>query len=174
MNSRICLYGVTIVLTAGLGITLTSCSRAREATRATGSTSILPFAEMLAEEFNSQNPDMHVEVQGGGSALGLKAAATGIADIGMCSRELKADEVGTLDAIIIAYDGLSVVVNPANPVSDLTLDQVRDIFTGKITNWKEVGGENAEMHVITREEGSGRAKHFRRWSWANSGSAAMP
>jgi phosphate transport system substrate-binding protein len=147
-------------LTAGWLIA--GCSRARQATRLIGSTSILPFAEMLAEEFNALNPDMHVEVQGGGSAAGLQAVADGIAEIGMCSRGLKSQELEQYEPIVIAFDGLSVVVYPGNPVSDLSLEQIRGIFTGQITNWSQLGGGDGPIHVITREEGSGTREAFQK------------
>lgn len=152
--------GVAAVLTAGWLIA--GCSRARQGTRVIGSTSILPFAEMLAEEYNAKNPEMYVEVQGGGSTAGLQSVANGIAEIGMCSRGLKAAEQKLYEPIIIAFDGLSVVVHPGNGVSDLTLAQIRGIFAGRISNWREVGGGDAPIHVITREEGSGTREAFQK------------
>jgi phosphate transport system substrate-binding protein len=87
------------------------------------------------------------------------SAQTNTADIGMSSRDLKGDEK-KLWSVEIARDGLAVIVNPKNPVGNLTLKQVNDIYSGVITNWKQLGGKNAEIHVITREEGSGTRSAF--------------
>jgi len=124
-----------------------------------GSTSVQPFAEMLAEEFNRNNADVRVEVQGGGSTAGIQAVATGIAAIGMCSRALKPEETG-FTPITVARDGIAVVVNLANKVSDLTREQIRGIYEGKIANWKDVGGDDRPIRLITREEGSGTREAF--------------
>jgi len=125
-----------------------------------GSTSIQPFAELLAQEYMKKFPDRQVEVQGGGSTAGLQAAAEGLADIGMCSRNLKDDEVDQFTPVQIARDGLAIVVNLKNPVNGLTMDQLRNLFTGTISNWDQVGGNNAEVWMITREEGSGTRESF--------------
>ncbi len=125
-----------------------------------GSTSVQPFAEMLAEEFNRIGGHRRVEVQGGGSTAGLQAALNGVADIGMCSRSLKEDEAKVFQSVAIARDGLSVVVHPSNRVDGLTKQQVERIFAGEITNWAEVGGEDRPIRLITREEGSGTREAF--------------
>ncbi len=124
-----------------------------------GSTSVEPFAGELAQEFNRNNPGVHVEVQGGGSTAGIQAVTNGIAQIGMCSRALKPDETG-FTTITVARDGLAVVVNQANKVSGLTREQVRDIFEGKVANWKDVGGDDTRITLVTREEGSGTREAF--------------
>ena len=125
-----------------------------------GSTSIQPFAEMLAEEFNKRNPKENVEIQGGGSQAGILAINEGNAAIGMCSRELSKEEEKTLTAIPIAQDGLAIVVHPSNSVTNLTRDQIRKIFVGQITNWKLLGGNDVPIRMITREEGSGTREAF--------------
>lgn len=123
-----------------------------------GSTSIQPFAEMLAESFNERSQDTYVEVQGGGSTAGIEAVRNGIADIGMCSRSLKPDE--PFEAVTIARDGLAVVVNVSNPVQGLSLAQVREIFAGRVKRWSEVGGPDQPIRTISREEGSGTREAF--------------
>jgi phosphate transport system substrate-binding protein len=123
-----------------------------------GSTSIQPFAEMLAEDFNKKHAGTYVEVQGGGSTAGIEAVRNGIADIGMCSRNLKPDE--KFASVTIARDGLAVVVNTSNPLQDLSLRQVRDIFAGRITRWSQVGGPDQPIRTISREEGSGTREAF--------------
>ncbi|MDQ1255849.1 MAG: Phosphate-binding protein [Candidatus Hydrogenedentes bacterium] len=125
-----------------------------------GSTSVQPFAELLAEEYARENPEENIEVQGGGSTAGLQAASNGLADIGMCSRALKPEEAEQFTGIVIARDGLAFVVNPANPVQSLTTDQLRGLFDGSIANWKEVGGDEGPVRPITREEGSGTRESF--------------
>ena len=124
-----------------------------------GSTSVQPLAEELAAAFMQKNKDIKIEVQGGGSGVGIKSAKDGIADIGMSSRELTAAEKGLYE-VEIALDGIAVVVNPSNKVNDLTMDQVKKIFTGEITNWKEVGGSDKAIVVVSREQGSGTRGAF--------------
>lgn len=125
-----------------------------------GSTSILPFAEHLAQEYGKKYPGERVEVQGGGSTAGLKAVADGLAQIGTCSRALTDEEAKQFTPIVIARDGVAIIVHNANPITGLTLSQLRDVFSGKITNWKEIGGKDEPLRVITREEGSGTRESF--------------
>ena len=125
-----------------------------------GSTSVQPFAEMLAEEYAKKYPDRPpVNVQGGGSSAGARAAMSGAAQIGMMSRELAPGEE-SLKYVEIARDAIALVVHPANPVGELTLDQVRGIFTGEITDWNQVGGPPGRITVVSREEGSGTRGAF--------------
>jgi len=124
-----------------------------------GSTSVQPFAEALAEEYMRLNPGFVIDVQGGGSSAGVMSAKTNTADIGMSSRNLKDDET-KLWSVEIARDGLAVIVHPSNPIQNLTLKQVRYIYSGVISNWNQLGGINKEIHVITREEGSGTRSAF--------------
>ncbi|MDH7479214.1 MAG: phosphate ABC transporter substrate-binding protein [Syntrophomonadaceae bacterium] len=125
-----------------------------------GSTSVQPFSELLAERFMAGHPDIRVEVQGGGSSAGIKAAQEGAAQIGASSRELKPEEKANLKEFIIAKDGIAVVVNPANPLANLGLDEVKKIFAGQVTNFQQVGGPDQEIAVITREAGSGTRGAF--------------
>ncbi|MFZ5644214.1 MAG: phosphate ABC transporter substrate-binding protein [Bacillota bacterium] len=125
-----------------------------------GSTSVQPLSDELAKAFNQKNPNVTINVQGGGSSQGIKAAADGIAQIGASSRELKDTEKGKVKEIQIALDGIGIAVNPKNGIQNLTLDQVKDIFSGKTTNWKDVGGKDAPINVVTREAGSGTRGAF--------------
>jgi len=125
-----------------------------------GSTSVQPVAEKLAQKYMETHPDVKINVQGGGSSVGIKSAQDGTADIGTSSKELNADEKKGLNEYLIGKDGIVIAVNTKNSVSDLTEDQVKDIFSGKIKNWKEVGGVNAPINVLTREDGSGTRKAF--------------
>ncbi len=123
-----------------------------------GSTSVQPFAEMLAGEFAKRPDGFTVNIQGGGSTVGVRAAENGMADIGTCSRGLKPQE--KLQPIAIAQDGLAIVVYPSNPVAGLSVAEVRQIFAGEITRWNQVGGPDKPIRLITREEGSGTREAF--------------
>jgi phosphate transport system substrate-binding protein len=126
-----------------------------------GSTSVQPLSEELAAAFMDINPGISVEVQGGGSGVGIKAATDKIADFGASSRNLKDEEKANItDEYVIAKDGIAVIANADSPVNDLTLVQIQKIFTGEITNWKEVGGPDAAIVVVSREEGSGTRGAF--------------
>ena len=121
-----------------------------------------PFAELLAEDFARRYPGSSViNVQGGGSTAGIEAALTHTADIGMSSRHLKDNETNAgLTAVPIAHDAIAIVVHLRNPVSALTGEQVRGIFSGQIRNWRQVGGEDRPIVIVTREEGSGTRGAF--------------
>jgi phosphate transport system substrate-binding protein len=124
-----------------------------------GSTSVQPFIEKVAEHFAEKNPEIPVNVQGGGSTAGVQATINGTCDIGASSRNLKPSERG-LETVLIALDGIAVIVHKDNPIEDLTVEQVRDIFTGRTTNWRELGGINSTIIPVTREEGSGTRASF--------------
>jgi phosphate transport system substrate-binding protein len=119
-----------------------------------GSTSVEPFAELLAEEYMNRFPGKMVYVQGGGSTAGIQATMTGTTDIGMSSRPLKGPE-RKLHAIEIARDAIALIVHPENHIDNLSTKMVQEIFSGRIKSWKEVGGPNHQITVVTREEGSG-------------------
>jgi phosphate transport system substrate-binding protein len=128
-----------------------------------GSTTVQPLAERLAEGFEALNGDVRIIVGGGGSSVGVKSAGDGSADIGMASREIKSSEFEEFPDIVvytIAMDGIAIVGNPDVPTTELTMDQVRDIFAGNITNWSEVGGTDTEIIIVSREEGSGTRGAF--------------
>jgi phosphate transport system substrate-binding protein len=126
-----------------------------------GSTSVQPFSEVLAEEFMKLHKDVQINVQGGGSSQGVTAVVSGVADIGAASRELKEEEIAQgVVPIKMAIDGIAIVVHPDNSIGDLSADQVKSIYTGNVTNWKEVGGTDAAITVVTREESSGTRDAF--------------
>jgi phosphate transport system substrate-binding protein len=124
-----------------------------------GSTTVQPLAEKLASAFMVVNPKVKVDIKGGGTAVGIKAANDGTADIGAASRELTKDDP-VLVKYLLAKDGIAIIVNPANPVTGLTKAQIIDIFSGNITNWSQVGGTSGAIHVAAREEGSGTRTAF--------------
>ncbi|MGE5529559.1 MAG: phosphate ABC transporter substrate-binding protein [Patescibacteria group bacterium] len=125
-----------------------------------GSTSVQPLAEELARAFMAKNPGVNVTVAGGGSSAGIKAVLTGAADIGASSRELKPGEEAALTATVIARDGIAVIVNKSNKVSKLTLEQIYRMYTGKVRNWKEVGGAASPIVLIGRDAASGTRGAF--------------
>ena len=126
-----------------------------------GSTSMEKVIGALGEAFMQANPDVTFTYNPTGSGSGIKAVQEGRCDIGLSSRALKDEEKAAgLTETILAYDGIAVIVNPANKVDDLTIAQIADIYTGKITNWSEVGGEDAEIVLIGREAGSGTRSGF--------------
>ncbi len=135
------------------------CSRRQSDIIIAGSTSVEPFIEKLAEEYMSKNPQVRINVQGGGSTAGIQAVFNRTCAIGTSSRNLHPEEQ-RLHTFIMAIDGIAIVVHPSNPVSNLTHDELRDIFAGRITNWKEVGGPDKRIFVVTREEGSGTRGAF--------------
>jgi phosphate transport system substrate-binding protein len=124
-----------------------------------GSTSVQPFAEKLAETCMAAQPGLAINVQGGGSTAGVRAAETGAAQIGMSSRHLKESELA-LHQVTIALDGIAIIVNAANPVAGLARAEVADIFAGKVARWSAVGGSDRPIHFVTREEGSGTRGAF--------------
>jgi len=124
-----------------------------------GSTSVQPLAEELAKAFKAKNPNSTIDIQGGGSGVGIKSATDGAVDIGMSSRDLKTEEK-SLKEFKIAVDGIAVIVNPANSVTNLSIEQLKKIYTGEITDWKEIGGKEGKITVVTREEGSGTRGAF--------------
>jgi len=152
--------GIVIAIIIIIAYLIFIPSTSYERIQIAGSTSVQPVAEKLAEKFQETHPNVRINVQGGGSSLGISSVSQGITDIGTSSRELKAREKPGLNEYIIGKEGIVIAVNNQNNVNDLTTDQVKDIFSGKITNWKEVGGPDLEIHVITREDGSGTRSAF--------------
>ena len=149
------------VMISGLAVGCGSGSAEGDTAKITisGSTSVGPTMEVLAEVYEKNN-DVNIEVQQVGSSAGIKNTIDGTSDLGMSSRDLKDEETKEVDGTQIAIDGIAVITNTANKVTNLTSEQVKDIFTGKITNWKEVGGEDAQIVVVSREDGSGTRDGF--------------
>ncbi len=166
------------ILTLGLAIT-------SQAQRIKGSDTVLPVAQQTAELFIGQHPDARVTVTGGGTGVGISALLDETTDIAMASRPIKFGEKmkvkkagHTLKEVIIAYDALAVVVHPSNPVQRLTRTQLEGIFRGKITNWKQVGGDDRRIVVYSRETSSGTYEFFKESALKNknymAGSLSMP
>lgn len=136
--------------------------------RIKGSDTVLPLSQELSEMYMKIHPAATLTVTGGGSGVGISALLEGTTDIAMASRRVKFSEKMKMkqahhdpQEVIVAYDALAVIVNPANPVKRLTREQLEAIYRGKITNWKQVGGENARIVVYSRETSSGTYEFFK-------------
>ncbi|SCY66052.1 phosphate ABC transporter substrate-binding protein, PhoT family [Nitrosospira sp. Nl5] len=125
----------------------------------TGASTIAPLAGELARRFESLHPATRIDVQTGGSARGINDVRNGVADIGMVSRALKPEERG-LHAHAIALDGVGIILHGSNPIAALRRQQIIDIYTGKIVNWKDVGGQDARITVVNKAEGRSTLELF--------------
>lgn len=133
-----------------------------------GSTTVGPIAKAFAEYYMRQNPGVSITVSESGSGNGAKALLNGTCDIANLSRHLKDAEKKAMEekglkptAHVVAFDALPVIVHPSNRVKGLTIDQIRDIYTGKVTNWKDVGGSDMAIVVISRDTNSGTFESFK-------------
>ena len=142
----------------GCAMGLTSLAANAEAVITDGSTSMEKLMGVLIESFEGRDIDVTYNPTGSGS--GITAVLEGRADIGLSSRALKAAEALQLNGTDVAYDGIVLVVNKANPLVDMTTEQVKDVFTGKVKNWKEIGGTDSPVVLIGREAGSGTRDGF--------------
>lgn len=154
-----------ILIIIVLGILLFNPTDNYERLDIAGSTSVQPVVEALSEKFtelhaNDTTSQIKINVQGGGSGLGIRSVNQGIVDIGTSSKELTPEEAKGLTLITLGYEGIVIVVNKENKVSDLSMEQLRGIYNGSIRNWKEVGGKDLEIHVVSREDGSGTRDAF--------------
>ncbi|MHC6528763.1 phosphate ABC transporter substrate-binding protein [Vibrio proteolyticus] len=126
-----------------------------------GSTSVARVMDVLAEDFNKAHPETYVAVQGVGSTAGITLVKKGVVNIGMSSRYLVESEMSDdLKVDPIAFDGLAVIVHQSNPLTNISREQLYDIYKGKITNWKQVGGPDQQIAVVTREASSGSRYSF--------------
>jgi phosphate transport system substrate-binding protein len=148
-------------LLLGATVLMGACRQdTRESLTLAGSTSLQPLAERWADAYVHRRPHVSITIQGGGSTAGVRAVLSGAAQIGMASRELAAQELRAASGVVVARDGIALVVHPSNPVSDLTLAQVRSIYAGRVKSWGKLGGRNRAITTITREEGSGTRGAF--------------
>ncbi|HMK54934.1 MAG TPA: phosphate ABC transporter substrate-binding protein [Methanobacteriaceae archaeon] len=154
------IIGIIVVLIVIVGAYLAFAGGGGQKVTIVGSTSVQPVAEKLAEAYMKEHPNVKITVQGGGSAVGLKSAQDGTANIGTYSSKLSANNSAGITQYQIAKDGIVVVVNNANSISDLSKDQVKSIFGGNSTDWSNVGGNSGKITVVTREEGSGTRDAF--------------
>jgi phosphate transport system substrate-binding protein len=150
----------TISVIAAICVTMSTFAQTKLTIK--GSDTVLPLSQKEAEKFMKTNKGTSLTVIGGGSGVGIAALMDGTTDIAMSSRKLKMDEKlklnnagKAINEVIIAYDALAIIVNPANKVSKLTKEQVEGIYTGKIKNWQEVGGDDLKIIAYSRESSSG-------------------
>jgi phosphate transport system substrate-binding protein len=125
----------------------------------TGSSTIAPLIAEIAKRFEQQRPDVRIDVQTGGSHRGLNDARRGLADIGMVSRALQDDE-RDVTPIVLAYDGVTMIVHKDNPIAELSKAQIVDIYTGKIENWSALGGPDEDIVVVNKAEGRSTLESF--------------
>jgi phosphate transport system substrate-binding protein len=156
-----CVVCIVAAVCAGtLCAVSTGCSRKQTPLSVASATSFQPAGERLAEAFSARRPDIRITVQQMDSASGIHAVLTGVAAIGVADHAALPPEAGELRRIEVARDGIAVIVHPANAVTNLTTEQIRCIFGGTFRNWKEVGGPDRPLHVVSRESGSGTRHAF--------------
>lgn len=151
---------------------LTSCSSTEDAQRTrivlTGSSTIAPLVLEIGKRFESEHPGVRIDVQTGGASRGVSDVRRGLSDIGMVSRTLKPEESSELQAFAIAHDGVGLIIHRDNPVQSLTDAQVVAIFTGKVENWAELGGNDAPITVVNKAEGRSTLELFLDYYQLNS------
>lgn len=156
MKKVISIFAAALIMCS----TFVGCSSEKEAVSTDGSTSMEKVIGVLGETFEEET-GITVTYNPTGSGSGIKAVAAGTCDIGLSSRDLKDEEKEQgLTATILAYDGIAIIVNPENPISDLDIETVAQIYTGEITNWSEIGGNDGEIVLVGREAGSGTRDGF--------------
>lgn len=156
---------ISMLLICGLLVgAMTGCGNQESGSPQTvstdGSTSMEKVMGYLSEAYMAENSDTKITYNPTGSGAGIQAVSEGRCDIGLSSRDLKPEEAENLDGTVIAIDGIAVIVNPENPVADLTIEQIAAIYKGEITNWQEVGGNDAPIVLIGREAASGTRDGF--------------
>ncbi len=151
-----------IMLTALLALSIAAPALAKEDVVINGSTTVLPVIQKTAEAYMANNKEVAIAISGGGSGNGIKALIDNLCNIAMASRDISKKEIKLAESkkitpkrIVVAIDALVPVVHPENPVSDLSVEQLKGIYTGKIKNWKEVGGPDKPIAVVSRDTSSG-------------------
>ena len=167
--TKIMYAAIIVALIAAQMVTSEMAFAGRRTLVLTGSTTVLPIAQLCAEKFMDQHPDVNISVRGGGSGVGIAALIDGTCDIAMASRPMKTKELKSARgkginplATVIAKDGIAIIVHPSNPLAEITLAQLKDIYTGKISNWKDVGGKPGKIVVISRDVASGTFEVFKK------------
>ncbi|AMG02017.1 phosphate ABC transporter substrate-binding protein PstS family protein [Vibrio mimicus] len=157
------MFRMALAAVCALFFSITAMTPSAQASEITvsGSTSVTRIMDVLAEEYNKMHPETYVAVQGVGSTAGIALLKKGVADIAMTSRYLtESESQDNLNSFMLAFDGLAVVVNQANPLTNLSREQLYGIYKGQITNWKQVGGKDQKIAVVTREASSGTRYSF--------------
>ncbi len=152
----------TLIIFLFIFLILVSCSTGKVKIKIAGSTTVLPIVQAAAEEYMLKHPDINISIRGGGSSIGILSAINKIIDIGNASRKVSSSELditkeNSQDLIEteIALDAISIIIHPDNTVDELNLDQLQDIYSGKIKNWKELGGPDFKIVVVSRDTPSG-------------------
>lgn len=168
------MFAISMMVILAIALIMSGCTQQQghaepassqkiESLSVTGSTTVLPVAQAAADAYMNSHRNADIRVSGGGSSVGVQAVGEGTADIGMSSRDLKAEEKAkypNLVATVIGNDGIAVIVHPKNTVGPLTLDQVKAIYQGNHTNWKELGGPDLAIVVVGRDSASGTREFF--------------
>jgi phosphate transport system substrate-binding protein len=152
---------------APLTTTASTIPGKKQTIKISGSTTILPIVQKAADQYMASHPEADIQVSGGGSGVGIQAIGAKMIDIGMSSREVTKDEMAKYPSFVVtsvAQDGIAVIVNPANEIQYITLDQIRDIYLGKIVKWTEISGANVptnnQIVIIGRDSASGTRTYF--------------
>ncbi len=156
-----------VLIIIGLLLSVSACHQKDSRINIAGSTTVLPIVQAAAETYCDKNPTIDISVRGGGSGVGIKSALEKSVDIGSSSRKINEREKqilqkdsGSIIETAIARDAISLVVNVNNSVNQLSIGQLKDIFSGKIVNWSQLGGENLDIVVISRDVSSGSFEVF--------------
>lgn len=155
--------GIRLVLSILFCIVSVGYAHSQEKITTAGSSTIRPIVDKASRAFKKTHPDVSFVIGGGGSSHGVKAAGTGEVHIGQASRNIKDEEMKAYPDLVpfkIGLDGIAIIINSSNPVNAVTKSQVQDIYTGKVTNWKEVGGNDAPITLISKEEGRSTLELF--------------
>ena len=165
--SVLALAAASIVLVLGAGCGKKETAMQRTSINIKGSDTMVNLMSNLAEEYMKEHPNVNIAVTGGGSGTGIAALLNGTTEICAASRAMQQKEIDLAKSKgitpvekIIGLDGLAVMVNPKNPIGELTIEQLRKIYTGEYTNWKDVGGQNQEIVLLSRESNSGTYVYF--------------
>lgn len=151
-----------------LGTMLSNASFAAKVVQLKGSDTILNISQSIAESYMQKNPKSRIAVTGGGSGVGISALINGTTDIGMASRNIKEKELKLAESkgvkikeIVLGHDGITIILNKNNKINNLTHEQLAKVFRGEIANWKELGGEDAKIVVLSRDTSSGTHEFFK-------------
>jgi len=146
----------------------TSAATSKQTIKISGSTTVLPIVQKAADQYMTTHPEADIQISGGGSGVGIQTIGAGTVDIGMSSREVTKDELAKYPSFVVtsvAQDGIAVIVNPANGIKNITLDQIRDIYLGKIVTWNQITeandpGTNNQIVIVGRDSASGTRTYF--------------
>lgn len=162
MNLKInyIIIAIVILVIVGISSYIIITSGNQDSITIAGSTSVAPVAQALATAYMEKHPDVHISVTGGDSNIGVNSVRSGAVDIGTSSRNLTSSEAEGLTQYNIGTDAIAIIVNNQNPINNISLDELINIYTGNITNWNQLGGNDATITPLTRESGSGTRADF--------------